>query len=197
MSGSITRYAIMAMVLIGLGFSVYACNRASDPNAGKTALEKFAVGEMDRLDFSNAGTPAPPDLFDKPNGDDTSLATFGGKYILVNLWATWCGPCEEEMPSLAALQTARGGDQFQVIPLSVDDLSDTEFVRGQLRKLSGGVLEMFIAHDLNITYSLGASGFPTTILYGPDGKEIARLAGDADWASYEALAFVDAVTRGS
>jgi len=193
MTGNPIRTAITFMVLIGLGFAVYACSQATNKRAGQSQLEKLAVGEMEGLDFAFAGEAAPPDAFDGETGRDMNLQAFAGKYILVNLWATWCGPCEEEMPSLAALQTARGGDKFQVVALSVDDTADAEYAMRRLDELSGGVLDFHLSYDLNITYSLGAGGFPTSILYGPDGIEVARLAGDADWASYEAIAFIDAV----
>lgn len=193
MSQTFTRYAIIGMVLIGFSSVVYACSRATDATRGATQLERLSVGAMEGMDFAFSGETGPSDKFLAPNGSKISLSDFKGKAVLVNVWATWCGPCEKEMPSLAALQTARGGDGFHVIALSIDEVIERDFAKGQLQKLSGGALEFYQAEDLGITYSLGVTGFPTTILYDEDGREISRYLGDTDWSGYEAIAFIDAV----
>lgn len=192
MSQSFTRYAIIGMVLIGFSAVVYACGRATDTTRGTTRLEKLSVGAMARMDFTFKGQKAPSDTFLAPDGAKISLEDFEGKTILVNVWATWCSPCEREMPSLAALQTAKSEEAFQVIPLSIDEIEERKFATGQLKKLSGGALEFYQAETLGITYSLGVTGFPTTILYDDKGYEIARYLGDTDWSGYEAIAFIDA-----
>ena len=193
MSSAFTRYAIIGMVLVGFSAIVYACGRATDTTSGTTKLERLSTGAMAGMDFAFSGKPAPSDAFLSPNGEKISLTDFAGKTVLVNIWATWCGPCEKEMPSLAALQTARGGEDFQVIALSIDEVSEREFAQGQLKKLSGGALDFFQAETLGITYSLGVTGFPTTILFDDKGNEVARYLGDTDWSGYEAIAFIDAV----
>jgi len=194
MTGNPIRTTIIFMVLIGLGFAVYACGQATNKRGGLSQLEKLAVGEMAKLDFAFRGEAAPPDTFHSPNfSHKVNIADFRGKTVILNLWATWCAPCEQEMPSLAALQSARDQEGIIVLALSVDDLADREFAADRLEQLSGGVLHFFQAENLNITYSLGATGFPTTIIYDTDSNEVARLAGDADWAGYEAIAFIDQV----
>lgn len=193
MSQAFTRYAIIGMVLIGFMAVVYACGRATDMTQGSTKLEKLSVGAMEAMDLAFSGDPAPSDVFLAPSGEKISLADFKGKTVLVNIWATWCGPCEKEMPSLAALQTARGGNDFHVIALSIDEVSERKFARGQLQKLSGGTLDFYQSETLDITFSLGVSGFPTTIIYDETGKEVARYLGDTDWSGIEAIAFIDAV----
>lgn len=193
MSQAFTRYAIIGMVLVGFCAIVYACSRATDTTIGTTKLERLATGSMARMDFAFSGETTPGDTFLTPAGQKTSLPDFKGKAVLVNIWATWCAPCEQEMPSLAALQSARGGDDFHVIALSIDEVSERDFASGELKKLSGGALDFYQAETLGITYSLGVTGFPTTILYDETGREVARYLGDTDWSGYEALAFIDAV----
>ena len=124
--------------------------------------------------------------------NDNNIFTFG------NFWATWCGPCEREMPSLGALQTARGDETFKVIAISVDEPSDRDYAQQRLRELSGGVLEFYTLtpgpDGWNIVYDTGAGGgFPTTILYDRSGAKVAKLEGDTDWASYEAIALIDLI----
>ncbi len=202
MSAKLSRFAIPAMFL-GLGAAiVYALSSAASGGKAGDPLEKFAAGAMAGLDFAFAGDA--PDLRDGapvrfigPDGGPVTLDDFKGRTVLVNLWATWCAPCEREMPSLAALQTARGGEAFAVLTISVDDAEAGDYARGKLEDWTGGVLDFYHAPDYAITYALGARGFPTSVLLGPDGLEIARLSGEADWASYEAVGFVDAVLEAS
>lgn len=195
MPSSFLRTAIITMVVIGFCASVYACGSATDATKGDTKLEKLATGSMAGMDFAFQGQPAPTDEFVGPDGNTVTLEDFQGKAVLVNIWATWCAPCEKEMPSLAALQTARGGEDFKVVAISIDELSEREFVQGQLKSLTGGALDFYQSKDFIITNSLGIVGFPTSIIYGADGLEIARLAGDTDWANYEAIGFIDEVIR--
>ena len=196
MPNAFTRYAILIMILIGFGFSVYACGRATDSTQGSTKLEKLSIGEMERMDFAFRGDQAPDVSFLGPFGKKVALADFQGQVVLVNIWATWCGPCEKEMPSLAALQTARGSNAFKVIAISVDELEDREFVKGELQKLTGGALDFYQSEDLTLLGPLGVNVFPTTIIYDRSGNEVSRLYGDADWASADAVNFIDAVISG-
>jgi thiol-disulfide isomerase/thioredoxin len=142
--------------------------------------------------------PAPAAPFVDATGAAVSLQDFEGQSLLINFWATWCGPCEREMPSLAALETARGDEAFKVIAISVDSPEDTDYAKQRLSQLSGGVLEFYTLMDgpegWNAVYDMGAGGgFPTTILYDKTGSKIAKLEGEADWASYEAVALIDLI----
>ena len=195
MPQAFTRYALIIMISAGLIAAMYACGSATDASRGHTKLEKLSTGEIEGMDFSFRGQPAPDAAFLAPDGSETSLADFAGKVVVLNVWATWCGPCEKEMPSLAALQSARGGDNFEVVAISIDELSEREYTKGQLQRLTGGVLSFYQSKDLAITSAFGVNVFPTTIIYDDDGEEVARFRGDADWASYEAIAFIDEVLR--
>ena len=195
MPQAFTRYALIIMISAGLIAAMYACGSATDASRGHTKLEKLSTGEIEGMDFSFRGQPAPDAIFLAPDGSETSLADFAGKVIVLNVWATWCGPCEKEMPSLAALQSARGGDNFEVVAISIDELSEREYTKGQLQRLTGGALSFYQSKDLAITSAFGVNVFPTTIIYDDDGEEVARFRGDADWASYEAIAFIDEVLR--
>ena len=115
--------------------------------------------------------------------------------ILVNFWATWCGPCEREMPSLAALQTSKGDENFQVVAISIDAEEDRDYARQRLQELTGGVIDFYFVppERWEVVYDSGARGFPTTVIYDETGSEIARLSGEAAWDSYEAIALIEAV----
>jgi thiol-disulfide isomerase/thioredoxin len=201
MTRSFTRYAFIGLFLIGLIAIVYVLISASGGKTSSAPFEKYAKGEMAKLQFTSAGTPAPSDPFIGPNGDPITLEAYRGKTLLVNFWATWCPPCEEEMPSLGALQTARGSDTFEIIAISVDAHEDQSYAIQRLTELGAANLSFHFAPPeepgkpgyYDVVYGTGTRGFPTSILYGPDGTEIARLAAGADWASIEAVNFIDAV----
>lgn len=185
-----TMFAGIALALLYVVFS------ASSKGSNRDPVARLAVGSLSNLDTSDKGAPAPDAGFVNANGDTLRYQDFPNQTLVVNFWATWCGPCEREMPSLAALQTARGDESFKVIAISVDAPEDKDYAERRLRELSGGVLEFYTLADgaegWNIVYDSGAGGgFPTTILYDKLGSKVAKLEGEADWASYEAIALVD------
>ena len=187
-----TMFAGIALALL------YAVFSASSKGSNRDPVARLAVGALSKLDTSDRGASAPSAVFVDAEGNSISYQDFQGQAILVNFWATWCGPCEREMPSLAALQTSRGDANFKVIALTVDSPEDRDYAQQRLRELSGGVLDFYALADgpdgWNVVYDSGAGGgFPTTILYDKDGLKVAKVEGEADWASYEAVALVDLI----
>ena len=192
----IAKYAIPAMIL-GLVLAVsFALLSATSKGGSSDPVAKLATGTLSKLDVSDRGRAISGATFEGPDGESMTLADFGGKVTLVNFWATWCGPCEREMPSLAALEREKGSEKFQVIAISVAAAEDKDYARERLGELTSGVLDFYFAPPENwdIVYESGAKGFPTTVIYDANGKEIARLAGEANWNSYEAAALIDAIT---
>lgn len=192
MPDRLLRYASAVMFLAAAVAVIVALTGAAGGKRVSHPLEKFAAGDLANLDFEAAARDLPDDPVIWPDGETAQLNALSGKALLVNYWATWCGPCERELPSLGALQTARGGAAFDVIALSVDSADDAEMAETRLSELTGGVLDLYHAPDYAPVYSASVQGFPTTIFYGPDGVEVFRLAGEADWSSYEAVALIDA-----
>ena len=192
-----TRLAYLGLLLVALVAIVYVLFSAAGGEKSQNVLEPFATGELSQLSFESAGTAAPQDRFQDEAGNPVTLEAFRGKMILVNFWATWCGPCEAEMPSLGALQTARGGDQFEVVAISVDDGDDRDYAKRRLSELGASNITFHIAPPdaYEIVYGAGVRGFPTSVLYDSEGREIARLERSVDWASLDAINFVDAALK--
>jgi thiol-disulfide isomerase/thioredoxin len=184
----------MALVAIGAFLSVVFS--AAVNQAGANALDRFDRGSLALIEFIPDPPPMPDTPFAGPDGVPVSLKDFRGKTVLVNLWATWCAPCVKEMPTLAELQRTYGDRDFLVVAISVDKDDTRDAAVRQLAELGGGALSFYHEPSLNITYDLKARGFPTSIIYAPDGNEVARLAGEADWASDEAKGLIGAILDG-
>lgn len=196
MTGSMTRKLIVFMLLALGGAIVYVLSSAAGGPEESRPFERFATGPLTGLDFAYAGEVPETSKFLTPEGQEITLADLRGKVILVNFWATWCGPCEAEMPSLGALQSAFPKDRFEVVAVSVDNEEDKAHAREQLQRWTGGTLGLYHTPEFALTYDLGARGFPTSIIYDAEGAEIARYAGELDWASIEAVGFLKAVVGG-
>ena len=135
-----------------------------------------------RLHDSPREMLSPP--FVDGTGRDLTLENFRGRVVLLNIWATWCVPCREEMPTLDALQSRLGGDDFHVLPLSIDR-AGLKVVRRFYDEIGIQHLDMYLADSTRAMLAFGALGLPTTILIGRDGKELGRLVGPAEWDSSE------------
>ncbi|MDH4570501.1 TlpA family protein disulfide reductase [Pseudomonas sp. BN414] len=125
-------------------------------------------------------------------GKPLSLADFRGKVVLLNLWATWCVPCRQEMPTLDRLQAKLGGSDFQVVALSLDQ-GGLPVVRDFYREIGIQHLPVYLDEHMQAIQSLGAFGLPVTLLLDREGREIGRKAGAAEWDSPEVIEFVQEV----
>ncbi|WP_306115004.1 MULTISPECIES: TlpA disulfide reductase family protein [unclassified Roseovarius] len=137
-----------------------------------------------RLHDSPREMLSPP--FVDGTGRDLTLENFRGRVVLLNIWATWCVPCREEMPTLDALQSRLGGDDFHVLPLSIDR-AGLKVVRRFYDEIRIQHLDMYLADSTRAMLAFGALGLPTTVLIGRDGKELGRLVGPAEWDSPEII----------
>lgn len=153
---------------------------AGAPAAGNAAAHaEYPTGRLDR---SHAGTAAPNLVFQGPDGQPTRLAAFRGRPVLINLWATWCGPCIVEMPSLDALagrQTA--GQGLQIVAISQDSSDGRRKVADFFAARRFQHLQPYLDSEMGLMFGLGLDTLPTTILYDSQGREVWRMVGMADW----------------
>ena len=164
-----------------------ACGEAA-PEAEKGAdqprsglAETKAPRPSGQPDRGHAGAPGPASEFEDPQGRPVRLADFGGRPLLVNLWATWCAPCVAEMPTLDAL-AGREGEALQVLAIS-QDRDGRAKVESFFAERRFGMLQPFLDPQMSLMEELGVTTLPATILYDSDGREVWRVIGPKDWRS--------------
>ena len=157
----------------------------------KTGAHPLATGAMTTFVYKPQPEALPDIQFLNGSGGAVSLASFRGKVVLLNVWATWCAPCREEMPALDRLQAALGSDKFQVVALAVDK-SGIDGAKKFLADIKPEKLEPFADPTAKEGLRLKVIGMPTTILMDAQGREIGRLIGPAKWGSPEAKKLIEA-----
>lgn len=115
---------------------------------------------------------------------------FRGRFVLLNVWATWCPPCVKEMPSLDRLQAMKGSGTFEVVALSIDR-QGLEVVEPFFRKTGLTSLAIYLDREARSMPGLRITGLPTTLLIDPNGREIARWPGAREWDEPSAVAEID------
>ncbi len=202
---------IGALVLIaGLGAVLYEIGQPDSKEAAAIAakcapsralaarLKPLVHGEIAALNLNFSPKPVPDLSFTGPGGDKTSLAAFKDRLVLLNLWATWCVPCREEMPSLDRLEGALGSDGFEVVAINIDT-ARLERPKAFLKEINVQKLGFFADSTANVFQALKQTGkvvgLPTTILVGPDGCEVGTTSGPAKWDSEDAAALITAAEK--
>ena len=191
-----------AIVLLVLGYEYgrQAFSPASAVREPAPAVE--AGGSPDSV------KPLELSVFDRPRdlpeihfadeeGHELTLGDFGGRVVLLNVWATWCVPCRKEMPTLDRLQAKLGGKDFLVIPLSIDR-EGVAPVKRFYQELKFEKLAIYVDPSGKGSQALAIPGVPTTLLIDRQGREVARKMGPAEWDGEETLSLVkQTIHRGS
>ncbi len=161
--------------------------------AGPDNLAALRDGDMKKLIIHETPAATSDAAFDlEDNGGKSTLADYRGKYLLVNFWATWCAPCRKEMPQLNALQKEFGGDDFQVLTIATGRNSPEDIVRF-FKEAGVDSLPRHQDPKQALASQMAVFGLPISVLIDPEGREIARLRGDADWSSDSAKAIIKAL----
>jgi thiol-disulfide isomerase/thioredoxin len=192
------RFSMLKRLALSTGLAALLLTPAAlaDPSAPQIVAQSQSAaegppiaGSVENFSRIDPSLPTPDDGFADLAGHPLTLADFRGKYVLLNLWATWCPPCVSEMPSLDRLQAKLGGAKFVVLPLSID---------------RGGVTEVTDFYDSHQIHHLGVyvdpsnrlgrrmsvGGLPTSFLLGPDGRAVGSLVGATNWDTPEAIALI-------
>ena len=192
-------FALGGAALVGVAGAVYIIGQSSTKTAPVVATVPVAqtVAKADfakKLIIPTQPTPAPDYAFNDAAGKPVKISDFKGKVVVLNTWATWCAPCKLEMPTLAKLQAAYAGQPVEVVVVSID--SPEAATRANLFIAQNSPLKFYHDPAMKIIFKINAVGAPTTVIYGKDGLEQARVSGEADWTSPEAKALVDKALAG-
>ncbi len=164
-------------------------------NFGRTVHEAAqSPAVLDKLKRVEESPLAPDANFVDKAGNEVKLADFRGRYVLVNLWATWCGPCITELPSLERLNAALPQDRITVVPVDVLERLDAEKVSEFLAMHGAGALPVYIDRAYSVQRGFVANELPLTVLIDGEGRIVARAAGAQEWDHPDAIAYLKAVS---
>ncbi|HEY1632519.1 MAG TPA: TlpA disulfide reductase family protein [Rhizomicrobium sp.] len=182
----IVAIALAALILAGAGV-LYVMH-------GRAANEKPAA--LATLTFDAAPITLPEVAFSDASGARHTLAAYRGRYVLLNLWATWCAPCVKELPALSRLQAALPTAKFAVVTVNVTRASTAADTAAFLRAHDAPNLPVALDSNLGLLRVFGEAGLPISVLIDPQGHEIARAGSPADWDNPAAIAYFKALTGG-
>ena len=182
-----------ALLLVFLGLKYWPQLLAPEVTVRQLTPATGSVGSV-------SGNPLDLSVFDQPpilpeihfadeESHDLTLADFRGRVVLLNLWATWCVPCRKEMPALDRLQARFDGNDFLVIPLSIDR-GGVAPVKRFYQELGLEKLGIYVDPSGKGSRALAIPGVPTTLLIDRQGREIARKMGPAEWDGAEMVSRV-------
>ncbi len=184
--------ALAALAAFGAVYVMVASpdNDTRSERSHRPGVNPLLTGAMTTFVMKKSPTELADVRFLDGKGEEVSLSSFAGKVVLLNLWATWCAPCREEMPALARLQKELGSDKFQVVALAVDK-AGLDGARKFLKdnKIEG--LALYADPTARVGTELKVIGMPTTILINAQGREIGRLIGPAAWDGPEARRLIE------
>jgi len=188
-------WAGRSFALIGVAAALYVIPGCSSKPGGD--LKALANGDLKALVVDDQPAPAPDVPFTDAGGKTHTLAEFKGKAVVLNLWATWCGPCVAEMPTLARLQTESAGKPVAVVAVSLDRVEDRANALAFIARRPPLSFYAEPKYALAFAFKPPIEGLPTTVLIDPAGRVRARLSGGADWAGPQARKLIDALAAGA
>jgi thiol-disulfide isomerase/thioredoxin len=171
---------IVVTVLVLIGLTIYVDHATRLPNNKPAEFQSLAAATPE-------SKPEPDLKLKNLEGKDVSLADFKGKVVFVNFWATWCGPCQEEIPSLIDMQNKYASKGFTVLGVAMDDEGKSvvaPFVAKEKYDVNGQKVlinyPIVIGSDEAADKFGGIMGYPTSFLISRSGKQIMKFQGPPD-----------------
>jgi thiol-disulfide isomerase/thioredoxin len=187
---------MMRALATGIYLAAAALASAPASAADWSAVEALRDGDMKKLVFHESPEPLPEiDIVDEADAP-RALSDYRGQWVVLNFWATWCAPCRKEMPTLAALQ-----ERFADAPVAVVTVAtgrnSVQGIRRFFEEVGVDNLPQYRDPNQKLAREMAVLGLPITVIVDPEGREIARLRGDAHWDSDSAVAILEALSSGS
>ena len=177
---------VLAIAAIGAGMFFYSYaeidvfDRRSSAGATPDRDADSSSSSQSIFTFFKSPSAIPELRFMNRKNRELTLEAFRGSFVLLNIWATWCAPCREEMPALDRLQEKLGGPDFQVLALSIDE-APPSVIRKFYKDL--GIESLFVYHDPTggAFTKLNLTGIPATLLLDREGRGIGYIVGPVEW----------------
>ena len=176
----------MQIIQVFLYTAFLACANVAAAGSVDPALLTGAVAKL----TLEAPKPLPQVALVGLADEAAGLEGTKGKWLVLNLWATWCMPCREEMPSLDRLATLRPDIAVVAVATGPNPLPA---IHSFLDKAVVHTLTVLRDPTQDLAHQMGVMGLPVTVIVNPEGMEVARLIGGADWSAPETLAVLDAM----
>lgn len=143
-----------------------------------TAFNKKLTISFNKIKTLAKGQPSPTFNYENHKGGNTTLADLAGKYVYIDVWATWCGPCIREIPSLKIVEKKYHGKNIQFVSISIDQMKDREKWKKMVIEKELGGIQLLADNDWKSQFvtDYGIEGIPRFILIGPDGKIVTANA---------------------
>ena len=186
------RKDIMRTAIAAAAMTALIAVAASFPAVAAGDRPSYNRGTMTAFVMRKEPVALPDIAFKDGQGNPVTLADWRGRVVLINLWATWCAPCRREMPALDRLQVKLGGEDFEVLAISVDR-KGAEASAKFLSETGAENLALYVDETFKVARDLKAPGLPVTILVDRQGREIGRVTGPAEWDTEDAFALIGAV----
>ncbi|WP_370331109.1 TlpA family protein disulfide reductase [Aquicoccus porphyridii] len=192
MSRSALIYTALAAIAI-VAVALFALRDPAQPIPAtlenRAELENLREGTMKKLAFHTAPKPVSTAEYETESGAKATLADHRGRYVLLNFWATWCAPCRKEMPMLATLQDEFGGESFEVLTIATGRNNPAQ-IKKFFDDIGTSNLPLHRDPSSALARDMAVLGLPVTVILSPEGHEIARMTGDAEWDSDSAKAII-------
>ena len=163
------------------------------PVPAQFARQFSAVQARNRAEKMPLATFMSPEQTSSGQARRVNWQVFEGQYLLVNFWATWCGPCVVELPSFDKLRQKFEGKGLEVIAISLDTQRNQEQIKAFLRNRNIGEFSAYFDDAREVKSAIAMRGIPTTYLLDPQGNILYVFEGDAVWHSSAAVEFFEAV----
>ena len=173
----------LKLAVLGFTLLIGGCDRESGDKAQPQASSEATEDASGTFDRSHKGSQLPDFIFSDPDGNVVRLSLLKGKPLLINLWATWCGPCVAELPMLNDLAaTAPRG--LKVLTVA-QDAAPPEKIAAFLKSRGMNNVEPWLDPEYQLDYHYSTGVLPTSIYYDAGGREVWRFTGARDWSNAE------------
>lgn len=175
------------VTLLSLSVNLWAAGQHDGQPTAESATHDSIEGLMRSIGISYITNEIQAASFvvEDLTGAEFDLADFGGQFVFLNFWATWCPPCREEMPSMQVLHDELAADGFTVVALNREETNAT--VQSFVDEF-GYTYPILLDRTGEVATNYAVRGMPTTYFIGPDGRILGRLIGIRHWDDEQTLA---------